>query len=84
VRCKHALELFWLFVIRQPLAKVLANIHSSMLVDCRQDVYGGEIGEDVESTARLSAIDRRKESAIRLSSSQNLPYSKLLLMDRIK
>jgi len=55
-----------------------------MLVDCQQNVYVGEISDNANPLEDISLDEKRKVSTYQDVSALNLPYSKLIAVDRIK
>ena len=66
----------------------MANIHSAMLLDCRQLHYVGTIGDDLSNHGFLDGTSdtekKKNNSSGEIDSSQNLPFSKLIMIDRIR
>ncbi|ESO89151.1 hypothetical protein LOTGIDRAFT_229063 [Lottia gigantea] len=62
----------------------LANIHSFVLRDCKQMPWAGELGPDINMT--MFRVNEKKKDQLKLSTVKvpNLPYSKLILQERIK
>ncbi|CAK8694917.1 unnamed protein product [Clavelina lepadiformis] len=70
---------------REALTMAIANMHSLTLRDCKQTSWAGETNETVSVTATSLQTKKDKESIkVEKMEMPNLPYSKSILLERIK
>ncbi|WAR07684.1 DYHG-like protein [Mya arenaria] len=69
---------------REHVTTCLANIHSFVLRDCRQMPWAGDLNPEISLTAVKQ--HEKKKDQLKVSSSKvpNLPYSKVILHERIR
>ena len=62
----------------------LANIHSFVLRDCRQMPWAGDLNPEINMSSVKQHEKKKEQLKVTSSKVPNLPYSKVILHERIR
>ncbi|XP_035829673.1 dynein heavy chain 5, axonemal isoform X2 [Aplysia californica] len=70
--------------LRESITTSLANIHSFVLRDCKQMPWAGDLSAEISLTTIKVHEKKKDQLKIQTVSVPNLPYSKVILQERIR
>ena len=72
-----------LFVSSDSVTSVMANIHSYVLSDCKQNKWAGDTAEELSLT-EIKVIEKKNQLKTVQVKKPNRPYSKTLMLENIR